>query len=92
MKIGILFLLSILTTTKLSPAELTVQAAASLTDANVFLSADEEKLALGETQTVPAGIYAREFLEKLRLWDTIKDEVVPDRQRASSVSRGGIDL
>ena len=49
MKIGILFLLSILTTTKLSPAELTVQAAASLTDANVFLSADEEKLALGDT-------------------------------------------
>jgi molybdate transport system substrate-binding protein len=168
MKIGILFLLSILTTTKLSAAELTVQAAASLTNAmkeigaayekksgekmqfnfgassllerqieegapaDVFLSADEEKmdalekkglvmagtrrrllsnslvivvsadatvtpksvadlakpefkkLAVAETQTVPAGIYAREYLEKLNLWDKMKDKVVPtDNVRAA---------
>ena len=27
--------------------------------------------------TVPAGIYAREYLEKLGLWDAVKDKVVP---------------
>jgi molybdate transport system substrate-binding protein len=177
-KIGILFLLSILTTTKLSAAELTVQAAASLTDAmkeigaayekksgekmqfnfgassllerqieegapaDVFLSADEEKmdalekkglvmtgtrrsllsnslvivvpadasvtpksvadlakpefkkLALAETQTVPAGIYAREYLEKLGFWDKVKEKVVPTenvRAALAAVESGNVD-
>jgi molybdate transport system permease protein len=33
-------------------------------------------LALGETQSVPAGIYARQALTKLQLWEPIKDRVV----------------
>jgi molybdate transport system substrate-binding protein len=36
-----------------------------------------KKLALAETQTVPAGIYAREYLQKLGLWDAVKEKVVP---------------
>lgn len=35
------------------------------------------KLALAETATVPAGIYARGYLEKLGLWTAVKDKVVP---------------
>jgi molybdate transport system substrate-binding protein len=35
------------------------------------------KLALAETQSVPAGIYAREYLQKLKLWDRVKEKVVP---------------
>ena len=52
---------------------------ASVTPKSVLDLAKPEfkKLALAETQTVPAGIYAREYLEKLRLWDKIKDKVVP---------------
>jgi molybdate transport system substrate-binding protein len=36
-----------------------------------------KKIALGEPQTVPAGIYAREYLQKLGLWDTLKEKIVP---------------
>ncbi len=35
-----------------------------------------KKLALGETATVPAGQYAQQVLQKLGLWDAIKDRVV----------------
>jgi len=36
-----------------------------------------KKLALAEPQTVPAGIYAREYLQKIGLWDAVKEKVVP---------------
>ncbi|SMD11665.1 molybdate ABC transporter substrate-binding protein [Sporomusa malonica] len=35
-----------------------------------------QKLALGETATVPAGQYAQEALNKLGAWDKVKDKVV----------------
>lgn len=41
-----------------------------------LLTADIKHLALGETQSVPAGIYARQALTKLGLWERIKDKVV----------------
>ncbi|HET7537368.1 MAG TPA: molybdate ABC transporter substrate-binding protein [Candidatus Didemnitutus sp.] len=34
-------------------------------------------LALAETQTVPAGIYARAYLEKAGLWDKVTGKIVP---------------
>src|ERR1700733_5720702 len=36
-----------------------------------------KKIALAEPQTVPAGIYAREYLQKLGLWDSVKEKAVP---------------
>ncbi len=36
-----------------------------------------KRLALAETQSVPAGIYAREYLVKLGLWDKMSGKVVP---------------
>jgi molybdate transport system substrate-binding protein len=36
-----------------------------------------ERLALADPQAVPAGIYARTWLESLGLWDGLKDRVVP---------------
>lgn len=33
-------------------------------------------LVLGETKTVPAGIYAREYLTQLRLWEAVSPKVV----------------
>lgn len=35
-----------------------------------------QKLALGETATVPAGQYAQEVLKKLSIWDKVQDKVV----------------
>lgn len=35
-----------------------------------------EKIAIGEVETVPAGEYARESLEKMRIWDIIKDKII----------------
>ena len=41
-----------------------------------LLAAGIEHLALGEPQSVPAGIYARQALTKLGLWDQLKAKVV----------------
>ncbi len=53
-----------------------------------------KKLALAEPQTVPAGIYAREYLQKLGLWDTVKDKVVPTenvRAALAAVESGNVE-
>ena len=54
-------------------------------DAPAALAGDAVKhLALGETQTVPAGIYAREFLTRAGLWDKVQARVLPcDNVRAA---------
>jgi molybdate transport system substrate-binding protein len=36
-----------------------------------------KRIALAETRTVPAGIYARSHLEKLGLWDKVSAKVIP---------------
>ena len=41
-----------------------------------LLAAGIEHLALGEPQSVPAGMYARQALTKLGLWDQLKPKVV----------------
>jgi len=53
-----------------------------------------KKLALAEPATVPAGIYAREYLQKLGLWDAVKDKVVPTenvRAALAAVESGNVD-
>ena len=41
-----------------------------------LLAAGIEHLALGEPQSVPAGIYAKQALTKLGLWDRLKAKIV----------------
>ncbi|HEV7223075.1 MAG TPA: molybdate ABC transporter substrate-binding protein [Pirellulales bacterium] len=41
-----------------------------------LLSDGVERLALAEPESVPAGIYAKQALEKLKLWDRLKPKVV----------------
>ena len=36
-----------------------------------------KRLALADPQAVPAGVYARKYLESIGLWDKLKDRVVP---------------
>jgi len=52
------------------------------------------RLALAEPQTVPAGIYAKEYLTKLGLWDRVRDRVVPTenvRAALAAVESGNVD-
>jgi len=52
------------------------------------------RIALAEPQTVPAGIYAKEFLEKAGLWERISDKVVPTenvRACLAAVEAGNVD-
>jgi molybdate transport system substrate-binding protein len=51
-------------------------------------------LALAEPQSVPAGIYAREYLRRLNLWDPVSDRVVPTenvRGALAAVETGNAD-
>lgn len=38
---------------------------------------DVRRIAVGDPQAVPVGVYARKFLEQLRLWEAVKAKVVP---------------
>lgn len=52
------------------------------------------RLALAEPQSVPAGIYAKEYLRRLRLWDKVIDRVVPTenvRGALAAVETGNAD-
>jgi molybdate transport system substrate-binding protein len=54
-----------------------------------------KKIALAEPQTVPAGIYARECLQKLGLWDAVKEKVVPTenvRAALAAVESGNVEV
>lgn len=51
-------------------------------------------LALAEPQTVPAGIYAKQYLRKLGLWSKVIDRVVPTenvRAALAAVASGNVD-
>ncbi len=52
------------------------------------------RLALGDPQAVPAGIYAREWLERRGLWERLRDRVVPTldvRAALAAVESGNAD-
>ena len=52
------------------------------------------RIALAETKSVPAGIYAREFLEKQKIWTAVERKVVPTenvRGALSAVESGNVD-
>lgn len=52
------------------------------------------RLALAETQTVPAGIYAKSYLQKTGLWKTVSAKVVPTenvRACLAAVESGNVD-
>jgi molybdate transport system substrate-binding protein len=55
---------------------------------------DVRSLALGDPEAVPAGIYARRWLEKRGLWDRVRDRVVPTldvRAALAAVESGNAD-
>lgn len=53
-----------------------------------------KRLALAEPQTVPAGMYAREYLRKQKLWEAVEAKVIPTanvRAALSTVASGNAD-
>jgi molybdate transport system substrate-binding protein len=67
---------------------LTLTAAAQLADAKIG------KIALGQPQSVPAGIYAKEYLQKIGIWDQVSARVIPCesvRAALAAVETGNVD-
>jgi len=69
-----------------SPAKLT--SAAQLADPKFA------KIALGQPQSVPAGIYAKEYLQKIGIWPQIEARIIPAesvRAALAAVETGNVD-
>ena len=55
---------------------------------------DVKRIALADPQAVPAGVYARAWLEKLQLWPAIRPKVIPTenvRAALAAVASGNVD-
>jgi len=53
-----------------------------------------KKLALAEPKTVPAGIYAKEFLQRQKLWSAIEPKIIPTenvRAALAAVESGNVE-
>ena len=53
------------------------------------------RIAMGDPDSVPAGVYAREFLESVGMWDTVRSKVVPTRgvrAALAAVEAGNADV
>jgi molybdate transport system substrate-binding protein len=69
-------------------AQLIPKSAADLT------KVEYKKIALAEQATVPAGIYAQEYLQRLKIWDALKEKVVPTenvRACLAAVEAGNVE-
>jgi molybdate transport system substrate-binding protein len=79
----------------LSNALVVVLPAAS--EASVAAPADLKafrRLALADPQAVPAGVYARRWLESIGLWEAVKEKVIPAlnvRAALAAVESGSVD-
>jgi molybdate transport system substrate-binding protein len=71
-----------------SDSELKLGSAFALTNASV------QKIALADPKAVPAGIYAKQWLEKFALWPAIKPKIVPTetvRAALAAVESGNVE-
>jgi molybdate transport system substrate-binding protein len=69
-------------------SSLAISSATNLADAAV------KRIALADTKAVPAGIYAKEYLSKLKLWPAIEPKVVPTenvRAALAAVASGNVE-
>lgn len=69
-------------------SSLTIRSAADLTNASM------EKIALADPAAVPAGVYARMWLQKSGLWEELKPKVVPTqnvRAALAAVESGDVE-
>jgi molybdate transport system substrate-binding protein len=67
---------------------------AVFTSASQLADAKFKKIALGQPDSVPAGIYAKEYLQKIGIWDQIAPRVIPVesvRAALAAVETGNTD-
>ena len=67
----------------------------SVTRADDLMSPDVGRIALGDPASVPAGVYARQYLRSSGLWESLFDKFVPTRNvRAAlaAVEAGHVDV
>jgi len=53
-----------------------------------------DRIAMGDPQAVPAGVYARRYLEEIGLWDRLASRIVPTldvRAALAAVASGNVD-
>ena len=72
------------------PVDSTLQ----INSAKDLASASVKQIAMADPKAVPAGVYAKAWLEKLQLWDAIEPKVVPTenvRSALAAVASGNAD-
>lgn len=80
--------------TTAAPATPSPGGAGSLAGPRDLLRPELRRLALGDPAAVPAGVYARQYLERAGLWATLQPKVVPlphVRAVVTAVSSGSAD-
>jgi molybdate transport system substrate-binding protein len=66
----------------------------ALTDARGLAGEDIRRIAIGDPTAVPAGVYAREYLQKVGMWQVLEPKLVPVgnvRAALSAVENGSVD-
>ena len=72
------------------PADSTLK----IKSAKDLIGSDIKKIAVGEPRSVPVGIYAKEYLEKLGIWEKLSDKIVPSenvRAALAAVESGNME-
>jgi len=70
------------------------QGGAPITNPKDLATDKVKRVALAEPKTVPAGIYAKEFLQKQNLWTTVEAKVIPTenvRAALAAVESGNVE-
>lgn len=65
-----------------------------LTSAASLSSPAIRRIAVGDTEAVPAGVYARQYLERIGLWQRLQPKLIPSasvRAALAAVSHGAAD-
>jgi molybdate transport system substrate-binding protein len=71
-----------------------VDSSVILTSAAQLADPKIQKIALGQPQSVPAGIYAMEYLQKIGIWEQVEARVIPTesvRAALAAVETGNVD-
>ncbi len=71
-----------------------VDSALQIHSASDLAQPDVKEIALADPKSVPAGVYAKNWLEKLQVWDTVKSKVVPSenvRGALAAVDSGNVE-
>jgi len=76
-------------------AVVTLPGGPALDDARALLQPAVRRIAVGDPAAVPVGVYAREYLQRVGLWDALRSRIVPvsnARAALGALEKGGVDV